>query len=399
MASRVMVDAIHLEQARRSDIQSLPCALTCEPTVAAYGKNGNSFRIRASSGRVPYSQISNASACRTALPFCRTVPLHERGADGWRSAVRRASREAISCAPPRPSAPSPACRRPTAAIRRPATRARPACRSFLSITSSIATATSGRNGFGRWNPSSKYMNTGFLRRARRIGRDVRHDHHVGGVLDEDAGVAMIGVIVVRPRREHEVGVPLRESAGSSARERRASAAVRRRGYRGRHTRCRCGAPASCASRAPPRRERTPAFGLVAGIAIGDRDEAHAVAERSVLRRRAAGADIAVVGWAPNAMILSLPSALGAWVRCGACCPNGAAASRAGPETGSALHKTTMQVASLVIITLVITVLPPLSEPDAGTQTATAATATTTPGSTRRRAPACRGRARRGTSRT
>ena len=36
---------------------------------------------------------------------------------------------------------------------------------FFSITSSIATATSGVNGFGLWNPSWKYMNTGFLRSA------------------------------------------------------------------------------------------------------------------------------------------------------------------------------------------------------------------------------------------
>ncbi len=36
---------------------------------------------------------------------------------------------------------------------------------FFSMTSSIDTATSGRNGFGRWKPSWKYMKTGFLRKA------------------------------------------------------------------------------------------------------------------------------------------------------------------------------------------------------------------------------------------
>ena len=43
-------------------------------SLAAFGKNGNSFRIIASSGRAPYSQISNASACRTALPC--SSPYH-----------------------------------------------------------------------------------------------------------------------------------------------------------------------------------------------------------------------------------------------------------------------------------------------------------------------------------
>ena len=47
--------------------------------------------------------------------------------------------------------------------------------------------------------------------------------------------------------------------------------------------------------AAPRRERASALGLMSRVAVGDRDEPHAMAERGVLRRRAAGALIAVVG--------------------------------------------------------------------------------------------------------
>ena len=47
--------------------------------------------------------------------------------------------------------------------------------------------------------------------------------------------------------------------------------------------------------AAPRRERAATLGLVPGVAVGDRDEPHAMAERGVLRRRAARALIAVVG--------------------------------------------------------------------------------------------------------
>ena len=46
--------------------------------------------------------------------------------------------------------------------------------------------------------------------------------------------------------------------------------------------------------AAPRGERAAAFGLMPGVAVGDRDESHAMAERRVFRGHASGPLIAVV---------------------------------------------------------------------------------------------------------
>jgi hypothetical protein len=42
--------------------------------------------------------------------------------------------------------------------------------------------------------------------GRRLGGQRRHHHHVSRVLHELAGVAMIGMVIVGPVREHEVGL-------------------------------------------------------------------------------------------------------------------------------------------------------------------------------------------------
>ena len=47
-------------------------------------------------------------------------------------------------------------------------------------------------------------------------------------------------------------------------------------------------------RPPSRGQRAAALRLVTGVAVGHRDESHLVAERRPLRRRAAGADVAIV---------------------------------------------------------------------------------------------------------
>ena len=47
-----------------------------------------------------------------------------------------------------------------------------------------------------------------LTQRRSIWGDVGHDDHVGGILNQDAGVAVVGVIVVGARRQDDVGVPL-----------------------------------------------------------------------------------------------------------------------------------------------------------------------------------------------
>jgi hypothetical protein len=47
-----------------------------------------------------------------------------------------------------------------------------------------------------------------LPERRHIRHDVGHRHHERRVLQQDTGVAVIGVVIVRARREHEVGLPL-----------------------------------------------------------------------------------------------------------------------------------------------------------------------------------------------
>ncbi len=101
------------------------------------------------------------------------------------------------------------------------------------------------------------------------------------------------MIVVRPRREHQVGLPLADLADDllAHLQRRKQLAVviveddvfdadALAGLDG--------------FGAPPCRERAAAFGLMAGVAVGDRDEADLVAQRGPFRGRAAGADVAVV---------------------------------------------------------------------------------------------------------
>jgi len=48
--------------------------------------------------------------------------------------------------------------------------------------------------------------------GRRVGRDVGNYDHISGVLHEHASVAVVGMVVVRPRRDHHIGVPSANSA-------------------------------------------------------------------------------------------------------------------------------------------------------------------------------------------
>ena len=61
------------------------------------GRNGNSRLISAASGRRPYSQISNASACCTFAPASAPYVLHQRRAHGGADAARRAASPATAC--------------------------------------------------------------------------------------------------------------------------------------------------------------------------------------------------------------------------------------------------------------------------------------------------------------
>jgi len=52
----------------RLQLVLIRCRQTANQGFNALGRNGKSFRIIAWSGRAPYSQISKASAWRTAFP-------------------------------------------------------------------------------------------------------------------------------------------------------------------------------------------------------------------------------------------------------------------------------------------------------------------------------------------
>ena len=109
------------------------------------------------------------------------------------------------------------------------------------------------------------------------------------------GVAVIGVVVVRPRREHDVGVPLPDLADDllahvHGGHELAVVVVERFVFRDAE-------PPRRLLRPPRRRrgERAAAFGLVAGVAVGDGDELDLVAQRGPLGGGAAGLLVAVVG--------------------------------------------------------------------------------------------------------
>src|SRR5207247_1074508 len=50
----------------------------------------------------------------------------------------------------------------------------------------------------------------------RIRAEERHGHHVSGVLNQNAGISVIGMIVVGPMAHDNVGFPLTDKAGNGA---------------------------------------------------------------------------------------------------------------------------------------------------------------------------------------
>ena len=54
---------------------------------------------------------------------------------------------------------------------------------------------------------------GIFLQVRGVGTEIRHHDHKGGVLNEQAHVAVVGVVVVGPVRKDEVGVPFPDQAG------------------------------------------------------------------------------------------------------------------------------------------------------------------------------------------
>ena len=133
-----------------------------------------------------------------------------------------------------------------------------------------------------------------LAQRRGIRDEVRHRDHVGRVLHQHAGIAVVGVVVVRTGRDHDVGVPLADLAddlNAHIQPGRELAVVVVE-----HFVVDAQPAARFLGLGPPARgENASAFGLMTRVAVGDGDELDLVAGRGVLGREAARLDVAVVG--------------------------------------------------------------------------------------------------------
>ena len=80
--------------------------------------------------------------------------------------------------------------------------------SFSSTTSSTSTATLGRERIGLLEVVLEVADDRVDSEVGSERDDVRDGDHVGGVLHQDRGVAVVGMVVVRSRTEHQVGLEL-----------------------------------------------------------------------------------------------------------------------------------------------------------------------------------------------
>ena len=134
---------------------------------------------------------------------------------------------------------------------------------------------------------------GVVREVGRLGADIWYCHHVGGVLDQPGGVSVVGVVIVRPVGEHEVGFDLTNELdhvvavvdrGFEFALRIVEGDVLRTDDRG----GRVGLRTTSSS------ERRAALFVVAGLAVGHADVRHLVAALAVLRGRPTETNLAVV---------------------------------------------------------------------------------------------------------
>jgi hypothetical protein len=170
---------------------------------------GNSMRSSSSLGWRPYSQSSNASACWALA--ARSGPYHfssawriagvispARLAASHRLALGRIGGHRIELAV-HPRQPFVDLR--DVRIQR--------VHFQIEDVESMSTATSGRNG--DWVSGNGPRNIGTpdcLRSGGVLGTDVGNDHHIGGILHQHAGVAMVRMVVVGARRQHDIRIPL-----------------------------------------------------------------------------------------------------------------------------------------------------------------------------------------------
>ena len=134
---------------------------------------------------------------------------------------------------------------------------------------------------------------GVLPKRWRVRRDVRHDNHICRVLNEYTRVTMVGVIVVGPRREHEIGIPQpnlpNDLLAHVERGDQLAVVIIEHDVLDADA-----APGFLCLGSSPRSEGASAFRLMSCITVGHRHEPDAMPKRGELRGRTAGALVAVI---------------------------------------------------------------------------------------------------------
>ncbi len=133
---------------------------------------------------------------------------------------------------------------------------------------------------------------------RHVGTEIGHCHHVRRVLDEDAGVAMIGVVIVGPMTHDDVGIPFPDQAGDSAailQGRQQLAVVNVQDFRGDAQEACGGLDLGLAAA----RQGAAGVAPVADVAVGHGDELDVVPLRPPQDGDAAGLQFAIVRMGPE----------------------------------------------------------------------------------------------------
>ena len=156
----------------------------------------------------------------------------------------------------------------------------------------------GCEGVGFFESVGVVEKDGVFFEAGSVGGEIRNGDHEGGVLDEDGGVSVVGVVIVGARGEDDVGLPIADQAGDGfsvfeGGHEFAVVIVEDDGFDAQDFGARfdfCGAPLG---------ERSAGRFEMADVAVGDGDEFDFVASRRPHGRHAPGFEFAIVGMGPE----------------------------------------------------------------------------------------------------
>src|SRR5262245_2053045 len=128
---------------------------------------------------------------------------------------------------------------------------------------------------------------------RGVWHQARYNHHVGGVLHHNPGIAMIWMIVVRPRCNHNVGFPLTDLADDlfadlKCWQKLSIVVVEDLVFDSDAPTCfQCFSPTALC-------EFLPVLRLMPDITVRERYELHLVAQCRILSGNSPGAEIAII---------------------------------------------------------------------------------------------------------